>query len=53
MESIAEDFDALIILAISSSLFFMPLDMAEIYFALSISGQINEYRDIVKGLHFP
>lgn len=53
LESTAENFDVLIIPAIPSSLFFMPLDITEIYFSLSISGQVNECRDIEMGLNFP
>lgn len=46
LESTAKNFDVLIIRATPSWLFFIILDITEIYFALSIKGQVNEYRDI-------
>lgn len=49
----SDNFDVLIIPAIPSSLFLMSLDITEIDFALSINGQVNEYRDTKLGLNFP
>lgn len=46
LESTAKNFDVLIILATPSWSFFIILDITEIYFALSINAQANEYRDI-------